>query len=55
MKTCRECNHQISEQAFACPNCGAPRPAKKKWDGYGYEYKSNSTFLGFPLIHISFI
>ena len=54
MKTCRECNHPVSEQAFSCPNCGAPYPAKIKWDGYGYEYKSESTFLGLPLIHISF-
>ena len=54
MKTCRECKHQVSQEAKACPNCGAPHPAKLKWDGYGYEYKSESTFLGLPLIHISF-
>ncbi len=54
MKTFRECKHQVSEQAVACPNCGAPYPAKTKWDGYGYEYKSDSTFMGLPLIHISF-
>jgi hypothetical protein len=54
MKPCRECRHQISEQARACPNCGAPCPAKEKWDGWGYEYKSGITVLGLPLIHISF-
>jgi len=54
MKPCRECQHQISEQAISCPNCGAPFPAKEKWDGYGFEYKSESTFLGLPLVHISF-
>ena len=54
MKTCRECKHQVSEQAISCPNCGAPYPAKVKWDGYGYEYKSEARFLGLPLIHISF-
>jgi H+/Cl- antiporter ClcA len=26
MKPCRDCQKQISEQAFACPNCGAPFP-----------------------------
>ena len=41
VKPCRECRHQISEQAFACPNCGAPFPARESWDGWGYEYKSN--------------
>lgn len=54
MKPCRECGHEISELARACPNCGTPFPAKEKWDGWGYEYKSKTTLLGFPLIHISF-
>jgi hypothetical protein len=54
MKPCRECEHQISEQATACPNCGAPFPARAEWDGWGYEYKSRAAFLGYPLLHISF-
>jgi hypothetical protein len=44
----------ISEQALSCPNCGAPFPAKEKWDGWGFEYKSTATFVGLPLLHISF-
>jgi len=39
---------------MACPNCGAPVPCKDKWDGWGFEYKSEATFLGLPLVHISF-
>src|SRR5450759_3003252 len=54
MKPCRECQHQISEQAALCPNCGAPFPAMKKWDGRGFEYKSRSTLMGLPLVHVSF-
>ncbi len=54
MKPCRECQHEVSEQAAACPGCGAPFPAKDKWDGWGFEYKSEATFLGLPLLHISF-
>jgi hypothetical protein len=54
MKQCRECGHTISEQAFLCPNCGAPYPAKAKWDGWGFEYKSQATFLGQPILHVSF-
>ena len=46
MKKCRECHHDISEQALACPNCGAPYPAKEKWDGWGFEYKSEATIMG---------
>ncbi len=54
METCRDCNHAVSEQAQACPNCGAPYPAKEKWDGWGFEYKSKTRVLGWPLLHISF-
>ena len=54
MKPCRECRREISEQALACPGCGAPFPARDKWNGWGYEYKSQTTILGLPLLHISF-
>ena len=39
---------------MACPSCGAPFPAREKWDGLGIEYKSSTTVLGLPLLHISF-
>ena len=26
----------------------------EKWDGWGYEYKSEATLFGLPLVHISF-
>ena len=54
MTPCRECRHEISEQALACPQCGAPYPAKAKWDGWGFEYKSALTLAGLPLLHIAF-
>ena len=54
MEACRECQHEVSEDALACPQCGAPFPAKEKWDGWGFEYKSKATFLGIPWVHISF-
>ena len=54
MKPCRECQHDVSEQARACPQCGAPFPAKEKWDGWGFEYKSKAVLCGLPLLHISF-
>ena len=25
-----------------------------KWNGWGFEYKSEANFLGFPLLHVSF-
>ncbi len=54
MTPCRECQRPVSEQAFACPGCGAPYPARAKWDGYGFEYRSKVTVLGLPLLHIAF-
>ena len=54
MMTCRECQHEVSEAAPICPNCGAPRPAKQDWNGWGYEYKSKLAIGGLPLLHISF-
>lgn len=54
MKPCRECRREVSEQAFACPHCGTPYPARERWDGWGFEYKSQANFLGLPLLHISF-
>jgi len=54
MKNCRECRSEISEQAMVCPHCGTPYPAKEKWDGWGFEYKSKTIIAGLPLLHISF-
>ncbi len=54
MKPCRGCHHEVSEQALSCPHCGAPFPARDKWDGWGFEYKSKITLFDLPLVHVSF-
>ena len=54
MKPCRECQHPVSENAVACPSCGAPYPARAQWDGWGFEYKTRTRVLGLPLLHVSF-
>ena len=54
MKPCRDCGREISEQAYACPHCGAPSPAREKWDGWGFEYKTKTEWFGLPLLHVSF-
>jgi len=54
LKSCRECRQQVSDQAWQCPHCGAPYPTREKWDGWGFEYKSQATLMGLPLLHISF-
>ena len=54
MKPCRECRREVSEQALACPGCGAPHPARERWDGYGFEYRSKLVLAGLPIVHVSF-
>jgi len=54
MKPCRECQREVSDQAMACPACGAPFPARAKWDGYGFEYRSTAAIGSLPLLHVSF-
>ncbi len=54
MKRCRDCQHEISDQAITCPQCGAPFPAKEHWDGWGFEYRSKTKLFGLPWLHISF-
>ena len=54
MKPCRECQRLVSEDAYACPGCGAPYPARAKWDGVGFEWKSEARIGSWPLVHISF-
>ncbi len=51
---CRECRKEISTEAANCPYCGAPFPAKKKWLGRGFEWKSKQTFYGYPFVHVAF-
>ena len=51
---CRDCQHDVSDSAKICPNCGAPCPYNLDWNGYGYEYKSTFQIFGMPLIHMAF-
>jgi hypothetical protein len=54
LTNCRECRAQVSDEARACPHCGAPRPAQQDWTGTGFEWKSARDFRGYPLMHIAF-
>jgi hypothetical protein len=44
----------VSTDALACPKCGAPYPSRPEWNGVGYEWKSTTTFGGWPLVHVAF-
>jgi hypothetical protein len=54
MRPCRECRHHLSEQALACPQCGAPCPSREAWDAWGFEYKSALSIGSLPLVYVSF-
>lgn len=50
---CRECSREVSDQATACPHCGAPFPGNPSWDGTGFEYRSALTLWGLPVLHVA--
>ena len=57
--SCPECGRSISDKAQVCPNCGYPLqpqqpalPGRSLFRYYGYEYKSQRTIFGMPLVHI---
>lgn len=56
---CPECGREVSDAALACPACGRPLRAEAvrsvSTDGrFGawYEYRSERTLFGLPLVHI---
>lgn len=51
---CRVCREPIDPDAFDCPACGAPRPARREFHGEGYEWKTAATWMGSPLVHVAF-
>jgi hypothetical protein len=54
LKPCRECGREVSTDAAGCPSCGAPWPARERWTGTGFEWKSKRRLFGIPLIHVAF-
>ena len=56
---CPECGTSVSEKAASCPKCGYPmKPAADmailtRRFMRGYEWKSKTEILGWPLIHIA--
>jgi hypothetical protein len=55
---CEECGSDISDKAWICPKCGypikmqnLPFPMRLGW--WSYEWKSETTLFGWPLVHIA--
>lgn len=51
---CRECKEAVGPSASTCPHCGAQKPWKQDWNGPGFEYKSEASLFGLPLVHVAF-
>lgn len=57
---CDECGAEVSDKAGSCPKCGYPMreaPCMPFWSRtgiWGYEWKSETMILGWPLVHIAF-
>ncbi|MPZ36447.1 MAG: zinc-ribbon domain-containing protein [Rhizobiales bacterium] len=61
---CPDCGREVSDQATACPGCGRPLQERGPaiavsggWSApplYLYEYRSQTTLFGLPLVHIFF-
>lgn len=51
---CRECGSAVARTARRCAQCKAPFPGRSQWQGTGFEWKSQTTFLGFPLVHVAY-
>ncbi|MGF3025726.1 zinc ribbon domain-containing protein [Methylobacterium aquaticum] len=52
---CPDCGRQVSDRAVSCPNCGRPRAAAgmvRAVPVAGFEYRSQATLFGWPLVHV---
>lgn len=55
---CPDCGRQVSDRAVSCPTCGRPLSAGRRGMAAnapvyaGFEYRSERTLLGWPLVHV---
>jgi hypothetical protein len=52
--SCSACGRRMAPDHRFCPSCGAARTASVADRGTGFEWKSNLTVYGWPLVHVAF-
>jgi hypothetical protein len=52
LTTCQECGEKVSTEALSCPHCGVSLKMPR-WPSYGFEWKTKTTILGYPLVHVA--
>ena len=55
MVQCRECQAEISKSAKACPQCGAPKPGRGKFEHGMSQFSSSLMRLGCGLTALAFL
>lgn len=52
-KYCDRCQTEYPADLNACPICGGPSRARLPGKRWGYEWKSQASWFGIPLIHVA--
>jgi hypothetical protein len=50
---CRSCRQMVRADRKRCPYCGVSFPARGQVPSSGFEWKTETEFFGYPLIHIA--
>jgi hypothetical protein len=50
---CRSCRQIVRADSQRCPFCGASFPAQGQIPTSGFEWKTETEFFGYPLVHIA--
>lgn len=50
---CRSCRQVVRADLKRCPYCGAPFPGQGQIPKTGFEWKTETEFFGYPLVHVA--
>jgi hypothetical protein len=50
---CRSCRQMVKIGLIRCPHCGVVSPTHGQVRGSGFEWKTETEFFGYPLVHVA--